>query len=248
MSVGLLYRYVPSKRAVVIALYNELSTEYARRAARMPPGKWRDRFVFALNTSLRVLKPHEGALRALTPALVGDPEEGIFSASTDSQELPLSYGPVGIVNGHGAGNSCDEQIVTIGRGRTDFERARDALMAWKMFDIGWVTAFPPHAPVAVGTVVAVLIRHLGFWSLNACRVLYHVGCPDDEARFGFAYGTLTNHAEAGEELFEVLLDARPMRCCTKSARLPGRTPRWPESAIRSYACSRHNSVAIQRRR
>ena len=26
------------------------------------------------------------------------------------------------------------------------------------------------------------------------------------ARFGFAYGTLTNHAESGEELFEVFLD------------------------------------------
>jgi len=53
--------------------------------------------------------------------------------------------------------------------------------------------------------VAVLIRHLGFWSLNGCRVLYEVGSPDDD-RFGFAYGTLTNHAEAGEELFEVFLD------------------------------------------
>jgi hypothetical protein len=48
----------------------------------MPPGKWRDRFIFALKTSLRVLKPHQVALRALTPVLVGDPEEGIFSART----------------------------------------------------------------------------------------------------------------------------------------------------------------------
>jgi uncharacterized protein (UPF0548 family) len=39
--------------------------------------------------------------------------------------------------------------------------------------------------------------------LNGCRVLYTVGGDD---RFGFAYGTLTNHAESGEELFEVLLD------------------------------------------
>ena len=80
-------------------------------------------------------------------------------------------------------------------------------MAWKQFDIGWVETFPRHAPVAVGTVVAVLIRHLGFWSLNGCRVLYSVGSLADAARFGFAYGTLTNHAEAGEELFEVFLDA-----------------------------------------
>lgn len=37
-------------------------------------------------------------------------------------------------------------------------------------------------------------------------MLYTVGGLEDAARFGFAYGTLTNHAEAGEELFEVFLD------------------------------------------
>jgi len=82
VSVGLLYRYFPSKQAVVIALYDELSADYARGAADMPVGRWRDRFVFALTTSLQVLRPHRVALRALTPVLVGDPEEGIFSAST----------------------------------------------------------------------------------------------------------------------------------------------------------------------
>ena len=82
VSVGLLYRYFPGKQAVVIALYDELSSEYARRAADMPQGRWRDRFVFALETSLSVLKPHRVALRALTPILVADPENGIFSAST----------------------------------------------------------------------------------------------------------------------------------------------------------------------
>jgi uncharacterized protein (UPF0548 family) len=125
---------------------------------------------------------------------------------SDSQQLPLSYGPSGIVNGKTSRHSLDAHVVAIGRGRPDFERARDALLAWKHFDIGWVTTFPRHAPVDVGTVVAVLIRHLGFWSLNGCRVLYHVGGPDHETRFGFAQGTLTNHAEGGEELFEVLLD------------------------------------------
>jgi len=87
VSVGLLYRYFPSKQAVVIALYDELSAEYARRAADMPRGRWRDRFIFALKTSLEVLEPHQMALRALTPVLVGDPDEGIFSASTTFSRL-----------------------------------------------------------------------------------------------------------------------------------------------------------------
>jgi AcrR family transcriptional regulator len=87
VSVGLLYRYFPSKQAVIIALYEELSAEYARRAARMHPGRWRDRFIFALKTSLDVLAPHRVALRALIPVLVGDPDEGIFAAGTAFSRL-----------------------------------------------------------------------------------------------------------------------------------------------------------------
>jgi AcrR family transcriptional regulator len=82
VSLGLLYRYFPGKQAVVLALYDHLSADYERAAAAMPRGRWRDRFLFALNTSIEVLKPHRVALRALTPVLVGDPQEGIFSAAT----------------------------------------------------------------------------------------------------------------------------------------------------------------------
>jgi AcrR family transcriptional regulator len=87
VSVGLLYRYFPGKQAVVIALYDQLSAEYARQAADMHPGKWRDRFLFALKTSLHVLEPHRVALRALTPVLVGDPADGIFTATTAFSRL-----------------------------------------------------------------------------------------------------------------------------------------------------------------
>lgn len=123
----------------------------------------------------------------------------------ESQVLPLSYSPTGIVESS-AREDLDETTVVIGHGKAAFERARAALIAWKQFDIGWVETFPPAAPVVSGTVVAVLIRHLGFWSLNGCRVLYSVGGPNDVARFGFTYGTLTNHAESGEERFEVVID------------------------------------------
>jgi AcrR family transcriptional regulator len=87
VSVGLLYRYFPSKQAVVLALYDQLSADYERQATAMPSGRWRDRFIFALKTSLDVLAPHRVALRALTPLLVGDPDEGIFSASTAFSRL-----------------------------------------------------------------------------------------------------------------------------------------------------------------
>jgi uncharacterized protein (UPF0548 family) len=120
-----------------------------------------------------------------------------------SEELPLSYDPVGITDRETGRYRLDEQVVTIGRGQADFARARAALQAWTQFEIGWVELFPRHAPVAAGIVVAVLVHHLGFWSLNGCRVLHRV---DDGARFGLAYGTLTNHAEEGEEIFEVSID------------------------------------------
>jgi AcrR family transcriptional regulator len=78
VSAGLLYRYFPSKRAVLIALYDELSAEFAVRAASIPAGRWRDRFRVALETSLRVLEPHRAALRGLIPVLVGSDDDGIF--------------------------------------------------------------------------------------------------------------------------------------------------------------------------
>jgi AcrR family transcriptional regulator len=82
VSVGLLYRYFPSKQAVILAFYDELSADFARQAAAMQPGRWRDRFIFALTTSLDVLEAHRVALQALAPILVGDPDEGVFSERT----------------------------------------------------------------------------------------------------------------------------------------------------------------------
>lgn len=123
-----------------------------------------------------------------------------------SRELPLSYSPVGLVTGPPPRFDIDETAVVIGKGRADFERARAALEAWKQFDVGWAELFPANAAVETGTVVMPLFRHLGFWSLNGCRVVYRVGDDEPDWRFGFAYGTLTNHAESGEEIFEVDLN------------------------------------------
>jgi AcrR family transcriptional regulator len=82
VSAGLLYRYFPSKRSVVLALYDELSDAFALEAAGMPAGKWRDRFLYALETSLGTLGPHRVTLRALVPVMVGDVDEGVFAQST----------------------------------------------------------------------------------------------------------------------------------------------------------------------
>ena len=133
---------------------------------------------------------------------------------------------MGLVNRPADNQQLDEQVVTIGRGEADFARARSALAAWKQFGLGWVELFPRQSPIEAGTVVAVLVRHLGFWSLNGARVLYHVGGNDDRTLFGFAYGTLTNHAENGEELFEIRFDRE-----TGDVLYRIRAVSWPQSPL-----------------
>ena len=48
-----------------------------------------------------------------------------------------------------------------------------------------------------------LARILGLWWVNACRIVYLVDEQAPVSRFGFAYGTLPEHAESGEERFTV---------------------------------------------
>jgi uncharacterized protein (UPF0548 family) len=140
--------------------------------------------------------------------------------------LPLSYAPVGLVRERPTAGRFDEAVTAIGSGRDDFDRALSTLVAWKHFRIGWVEAFPRPALTEPDTVVAVLIRHFGFWSLNGARVVYTVGDAGREERFGFAYGTLTNHAESGEELFEVFLDGDTGRVMYRI-----RAVSWPQAII-----------------
>jgi uncharacterized protein (UPF0548 family) len=123
-----------------------------------------------------------------------------------SGESPLSYSPAGIVDAPPAGYDVDESVVTIGRGEPAFRRAASALAAWKHFDIDWFGLHPAAPPVDRGTVVTVMVRHLGFWSLNGCRVVECWGDRYGGDRFGFTYATLLNHAEQGEELFEVAMN------------------------------------------
>jgi uncharacterized protein (UPF0548 family) len=92
----------------------------------------------------------------------------------------------------------DHNRARLGRGRDTFERAVVALYSWRMFDIGWARLVPADAPVAV------VARHYGFHSLNPCRISYTI--EEDEGglmRRGFAYGTLPEHGERGEERFTV---------------------------------------------
>lgn len=85
----------------------------------------------------------------------------------------------------------------------DLQFAIDAIRTWQMFAFDWVTLHKTNTPIKVGQNVAILIRHFGFYSLNSARIVYTI---DENDRFGFAYGTLTEHGEIGEERFTVERD------------------------------------------
>lgn len=82
VSVGLLYRYFPNKRAVVLSLYDELSLEQQGLVMDLPKGPWRDRFLVALEASLQVLQPHRRTLSALIPVMVSGEPDGLFGSAT----------------------------------------------------------------------------------------------------------------------------------------------------------------------
>jgi uncharacterized protein (UPF0548 family) len=93
--------------------------------------------------------------------------------------------------------------VDLGQGSTTFIRAVEAMRQWKMFSVPGIQLCWPGAPIRPGQAVAVVIKHFGFWSLNCCKIVYVIDEDGPIRRFGFAYGTLCEHAEQGEERFMV---------------------------------------------
>lgn len=79
VSPTLVYRYFPSKRSIVLELYDRLSAQYLVHVLDLPAGRWRERFLHALELSLTVQGPSRDVLRALLPVLVSASSDGLFS-------------------------------------------------------------------------------------------------------------------------------------------------------------------------
>ncbi len=121
----------------------------------------------------------------------------------EQQNLTLSYSQAGATNSAlPAGYNIDHNRIQLGHGEPVFNSAIAAVKSWKMHDLGWVELCWPNAQVEVGSTVAVLARHFGFWSCHPAKVVYVIDDADEHARrFGFGYGTLPAHDEEGEERF-----------------------------------------------
>jgi len=134
--------------------------------------------------------------------LIREPSETDAARFVASQrDLPFTYAEVGATNATPPTSyTVDHNRIQLGAGEATYRSAVDALKNWRHFDLGWVTIAPRGVPVEVGATVAVKARAFGTWSLSATRIVYTI---EEAQRFGFAYGTLPDHVEKGEERFLV---------------------------------------------
>lgn len=135
-------------------------------------------------------------------------EEFVRQFIASQQDLSFAYPQVGATKNEilhtPEGYKVDHNRTRLGDGEKTYQRAVSALRSWQQFDLGWVTIVPPGKPLEVATTVAVQTKTFGFWSLNAARIVYVIDERQTQnARYGFAYGTLPDHVERGEERFTV---------------------------------------------
>jgi uncharacterized protein (UPF0548 family) len=119
--------------------------------------------------------------------------------------LPFSYADVGCtaVEGTPAELRRSDRRSLIGTGRGCFERAAEALLAWRMHEAAGLRVCADGAVETGRTVVLGLRLPAGRSLVIPCRVVDVIETPD---RCGFAYGTLPGHPERGEERFTVAID------------------------------------------
>lgn len=120
------------------------------------------------------------------------------------QSSVFSYPEVGATAGEVPSQyNLDHNRISLGQGTAIWNRAVVAIRQWQMFNMPWVRIYPAVIPIQAGMDVVVSVKHFWFYSLNACRIVYIVNEDGPTKRFGFAYGTLEEHAESGEERFTV---------------------------------------------
>lgn len=119
-----------------------------------------------------------------------------------------SYSEVGATCQGGAlsGYQKDRSRILLGSGEEVFLAGCEMLRRWRMFPDAWTEAITSSEQPEVGAMVGLVARGGGLWWLNLCRVVYCIDDSSPNRRFGFAYGTLPNHVELGEERFMVEWD------------------------------------------
>jgi uncharacterized protein (UPF0548 family) len=142
------------------------------------------------------------------------PTEEEITKHLASADHPFSYAEVGSTKGVGPSlpsplattYDIDRHEFRLGTGRKLFENAREALIAWRHFEIPWLELYGASTTAKTGQVVATLVSVAGLWFFNPCRVVYTEAQAQSGNMVAFAYGTLQGHVECGEERFQVSFD------------------------------------------
>ncbi len=118
----------------------------------------------------------------------------------DRQFQPFSYPETGYTETgrRPPGYHIDRHRIQLGAGEAAFARACKSMRDWRMFSLDWVRLCWPFKRIQPGVTVGIVTHQYWFWTLNAARIVYVI---DEPRRFGFAYGTLMDHVERGEERF-----------------------------------------------
>ena len=137
--------------------------------------------------------------------LITKPNKEVVERFLETQkDSPFSYAEIGATRDVAPdGYNIDHNRVELGTGRATFQLAIKAVRNWKMFETSWTKLCWENTPIEKDAIVAILVKHFGFWSLNAAKIVYVLEETGEIEKFGFAYGTLLDHSERGEELFSV---------------------------------------------
>lgn len=82
VSLGLMYRYFPGKEAFVVALYDDLSLQFADVApAALEAKDWEEAFFDLVEASLATLKDHRGTLKQLFNVFFSEGQEALYPGS-----------------------------------------------------------------------------------------------------------------------------------------------------------------------
>lgn len=126
-------------------------------------------------------------------------------------DAPLSYQPAGETR-HWAvqqaqqveGYDADQNVCVLGEGEACFHTAVTGLRQWRMFP-AWARVAGTQGQQQ-GSIIQLSFKLLGLHWHSFGRVVYafeEENAAGARRRVGFAYGTLPQHVEAGEERFSV---------------------------------------------
>jgi uncharacterized protein (UPF0548 family) len=166
------------------------------------------------------------------------------------RQSPFTYSDIGasVTGAFPHGYHHASASIDLGSGDDVWNRARAGMDTWVPARSAGLHVVPDDAPVTVGTTVAFVTRVGLAYVTFACRIVAHV---DEADRYGFAYGTLPEHPEEGEELFlvtraadgtvrfEITAFSRPHDLLTRlggrvARRVQARTTQRYLSGLRSY--------------